>query len=333
MGAACGVNCDLCPAAERCGRTPNFCLLGRCEDCRDEPLVRMDVRRAIVDHLGGLDLSWPRPVQHHQPVDLPLHLPVLVQAYADQVDVPWVAIHGGRLLGPTGRLTPKHRLRAIRDVYRLAASTRVVLELFVEDRVLEGVWARRRQLLEDLQQLHFDLVLSPNFSVWRDASRFEQLLQQRRAWIFYHEALEADLPILPDVSWSLWDPDGRLWADWINGQPSLRAVSIFCGGKRIHAERRAHLETVEDLAALHESVRPAVAFVVGGVHSPTRLRDYRRAMPGRQLVICNAQAYSLAQRRRLLAGKVPDGSLPARECFLLNCKSCTAAYRAVLQRA
>ncbi len=172
MGAACRVDCQRCPAAARCGRTPNFCQLGRCRDCKEESLLRLDVRRAIVEHLGGLDLGWSRPVRHHHPGELPLHLPVLVQAYADLVEMPWIALHGARLLGAGGRLTPKHRGRSLREVYRLGSRTRLALELYVEDRVLEGVWARRRQLLEELAGLGLDLVLAPNFSVWRDASRF-----------------------------------------------------------------------------------------------------------------------------------------------------------------
>jgi hypothetical protein len=155
------------------------------------------------------------------------------------------------------------------------------------------------------------------------------LVQQRRAWLFYHEACEAGLPILPDISWSLWEPDGRLWAEWVNAEPDLRAVSIFCGGKRIHAEQRAHLETVEDLALFHQAVRPEVAFVLGGVHSPRRLLDYRRATPDRQLLVCNGQAYALAQRRRLLGGG-QVGARSARECFLSNCAWNHRVYQAVL---
>src|SRR5262249_17268722 len=90
---------------------------------------------------------------------------------------------------------------------------------------------------------------------------------------------EAGLPAIPDVGFSRFEPDGRLWADWVNGQPDVRAVSVYCGGRKIHAERRAHRETVEDLALLHRATRPEVAFVLGGVHAPERLADYRRAPP------------------------------------------------------
>lgn len=309
--------------------TCNFCTDGT--GCRRDLLRHMDVREAVIAHLGGLELRWPRQIESPKLPDLPTYLPVLVQAYADPVNLPWVAIHGSRLLGRRGqRLTPKHRGRALRDVYRLSSSTRVALEFFVEDRVLEGVWARRRELLEELGQLDVDLVLAPNFSVWRDASRFEQLVQQRRAWIVYHEMIEAGLPAIPDISWSIWEPDGRLWAQWVNSQPGVRAVSIYCGEQRIHAERRAHRESVEDVALFHRAVRPNVAFVIGGIHSPARLRDYRLATPGRQLVICNAQAYSLAQRRRLLGEAPALAARSARQCFLLNCDWCTQAYRAIL---
>jgi hypothetical protein len=53
-------------------------------------------------------------------------------------------------------------------------------------------------------------------------------------------------------------------------------------------------------------------------------------MPGRQLVVCNAQAYSLAQRRRLLPRQIASGLLSARDCFLRNSAWCDQVYAAVL---
>lgn len=335
MGRGCAFDCDACPAAAQCGRQPNFCWRSRCQSCQEgerDPLLRLEVREAVIRHLGGLDLTWPEGLAHPALPDLPLHVPVLVQAYNDEIDLPWVAIHGRRLLGETGeRLTPKHR-RPLREVYRLGGRTRVALEFYVDDRALEGIWRSRGHLLEELRRLGADLVLTPNFSVWRDAARFEQLVQQRRANLLYQAMAESGLPAVPDVGWSLWDPDGRRWAQWINCQTQLGAISIYCGGLKIHAERRAHLESVEDLARLHREVRPEVAFILGGVHSPGRLRDYRTAAPGRPLVVCNAQAYSLAQRRRLLEppAAVAPVARSARECFLRNARWCSEAYRAVL---
>jgi hypothetical protein len=117
----------------------------------------------------------------------------------------------------------------------------------------------------------------------------------------------------------------------VNGQPDLRALSIFCGGRKIHAEQRAHRETVEDLALFHRATRPDVAFVLGGIHAPERLADYRRAAPKRRLSVCNGMAYALAQRRRLLDGSFRRGvTRSARECFLLNCAHNDRLYAQVL---
>jgi hypothetical protein len=134
---------------------------------------------------------------------------------------------------------------------------------------------------------------------------------------------------IPDVGWSLFEPDGRLWAEWINSQPDLRAVSIFCGGRKIHAERRAFRETAEDMALFHRAVRLDVAFVLGGVHAPERLLALRRATPGRRLAICNGVAYALAQRRRLLDPRV-RAARSTRECFLRNCEFNDSVYADVL---
>lgn len=324
---ACGSLCPTCPAAARCGRTPNFCLQGACSDCTGDVIAE---RRRVMAHLGGLDLRWHRPVSHPQVPELPDHLPVLVQAYADRVEVPWVALHGGRVLGGTGRYVTRKHLRPLREVYRLGASTRIALQLYVEDRVLEGFWAGRRWIIPALASMGFDLVLAPNFSVWRSASRWDQVVQQRRAFACYHEMVETGLPAVPDVGFSLFEPDGRLWAEWINDQPGLSAVSIFCGGRKIHAEVRAHRETVEDIALFHQAVRPDVTFVLGGIHSPARLADYRRAAPGRRLVVLNGMAYSLAQRRKQLS---PSACVArsAREIFLENCAWNDITYARVLR--
>ncbi len=314
--------CGNCLAAGRCGTSPNFCSPGP---------SRPDVSSALIAQLDGLDFRWPRVVRHADVRALPFHLPVLVQAYADPVDVPWVALHGGRLFGVAGRgITPKHR-QPLRQVYRLAPTTKLALELYVEDRVLEGLWANRQAIVRDLIPLGFDLILTPNFSVWRDACRFEQLLQERRAFIFYHELREAGLPAIPDVGFSRFEPDGRLWAEWVNSQSDLRAISLFCGGRKIHAERRAHAESVEDIALLHQAVRADVTFVLGGVHAPRRLADYRRVTRGRQLAICNGMAYALAQRRRLLdRGGCNAVARSARDCFLRNCAWNERTYAAIL---
>ena len=291
----------------------------------------MDVRQAVTNQLGGLDLRWPRPIVHHQPLDLPVHLPVLIQAYADPVDIPWVALQAGRVFGLTGsRITPKHH-RPLREVYRLGPATKVALECFVEDRVLEGFWLNRRSVIQELRGLGFDLILAPNFSVWYDHSRFEQLVQQRRAFILYHELVEAGLPAIPDIGWSLFEPDGRLWAEWVNSQPDLKAVSLFCGNRKAHASRRALEETVEDIALFHEVVRPDITFLLGGVHAPERLLALRRAASGRKLVICNGMAYALAQRRRLLGSRRPPVARAARECFLLNCAHNDRVYAEILK--
>jgi len=333
MTNACGLDCQACPARARCGGRSNFCRLGSCGECRTDPLRRMDVRQSIIEHLDGLDFTWRSEVAHPHLPDLPDHLPVLVQAYVDRVDLPWVALHGGRVFGVTGsRITAKHH-GPLREVYRLGATTKIALQLYVEDRVLEGLWAARRSIIPQLKDLGFDLILTPNFSVWRDSSRFEQLVQQRRAFAFYHELVEAGLPAVPDVGFSLFEPDGRLWAEWVNSQSGLEAVSIFCGGRKIHAEVRAHRETVADIAAFHRAVRPDIAFVLGGVHAPERLVGYRRAAPGRRLVICNGMAYGLAQRRRLVGGGRDAFARSARECFLLNCERNDLVYAQVLRGA
>jgi hypothetical protein len=293
--------------------------------------MSMDIRRRAMEHLGGLDLTWPQRAEHPAIPVLPFHLPILVQAYADVVDLPWVALHGGRVFGTTGRsLTKKHRL-PLRETYRLGHKTQLALEFYVEDRVLEGIWASRHTFIQDVLRLQLDLILTPNFSVWQDGPRFESLLNIRRSNWLYQEMAAAGLPVIPDIGFSLFEPDGRLWAEWVNQQSGLQALSLFCGGRKIHADKRAHRESVEDIALFHQAVRPNVTFVIGGVHSLQRLADYRRAAPGRQLCFCNGMAYSVAQRRRLIGErKAPLFARSPRDCFIRNSQHNDTLYEQVL---
>jgi len=332
---ACGLDCNLCPAAGRCGKTCNFCRAGRMSEGKiaADPVHDMTVRSKIMENLGGLDLTWPRKITHPVLPGLPAHLPVFVQAYADQIEVPWVALHGGRLFGINGRgLTAKH-WKPLPEVYRLAPTTKIAIEFNVVDRVLEGLWSHQQSIIAQLVHLHPDLVLTPNFSVWFDDCRFRHLIQIKRSFWYYHRLVEAGLPAVPDIGFSFFEPDGRLWAEWVNDQSGLQAVSLFCGGQKVHANKRHLRETLEDIALFHRAVRPDVAFVLGGVHAPDRLAAYRQAAPGRQLVFCNGMAYSLAQRRRLLARSARAAARSARECFLLNSAHNDRVYASLLNQA
>jgi len=321
---ACGLDCSLCPAAKRCGRTCNFCRAG--QPASGNPIFDMSIRKTVMNGLGGLDLTWPRQIAHPVLPDLPVHLPIFVQAYADLIDVPWVALHGARLFGINGcGLTGKH-WRPLHEVYRLAPTTRVAIEFNVVDRVLEGLWTNQSVVITQLVHLRPDLILTPNFSVWFDDCRFRQLVQIKRSFSFYHRLVEAGLPAVPDIGFSFFEPDGRLWADWVNDQSGLQAVSLFCGGQKVHASKRHLRETLEDIELFHKQVRPDVAFIIGGVHSPARLNAYRGAAPGRPLTFCNGMAHSLAQRRRLVAGPRHQVARSARECFLLNVAHNNRAY-------
>ena len=143
-------------------------------------------------------------------------------------------------------------------------------------------------------------------------------------WV--HALVEGGVRAVPDIGFSFFEPDGRLWPDWINSQPDLQAVSIFCGGCKIHAELRAHSETVEDIALFHRAVRPDVTFILGWDPRGGAIRRLPARGSTSSPRDLQRMAYGLAQRRRLL-GRVRDSvARSARECFFLNCAENDRAY-------
>ncbi|OPX83400.1 MAG: hypothetical protein A4E53_04639 [Pelotomaculum sp. PtaB.Bin104] len=205
--SACGLDCSLCREfRDSCSGCPGcgMILKNRC-DCNTCIYIcprRPGARAFLQLGLAGGELR--RLADKH--LVTPAHwgaLPVHLPAVADPLkktpgagELPWVVIHGARFFSSTGTgLRPSAAAVGgnVRRWLNVAPETRVGIHFYVKDRFLEGFWRYREDIYPLLCQ--FDLVFSPNFSVYEDSPRYEHLVNIRRCAIVYKEMLEREIKV------------------------------------------------------------------------------------------------------------------------------------------
>lgn len=124
-----------------------------------------------------------------------------------------------RVLGEPGEpLHPQGRWeeRGAHDVLGLGPDQKAVLMGYSPDALLERMWERRHadKLLDRIAQMGFDLVTSPDFSVYGDQPRFEHLFNMRRAMVFTQELVDRGVNAIPSVYWFRLEDLDR-WLQWV----------------------------------------------------------------------------------------------------------------------
>ena len=132
-------------------------------------------------------------------IDLPSYIPLLDHAHTpleSSLDLPWVALPLSALVrGRDGRIafdTPE----AIRTKYKLSARTNIVLSGVDRDPALERWWGAldRRESIRALVKIGISLVSTPNYSVFSDEPRPDNLFNQKRIVIACEEFISEGLP-------------------------------------------------------------------------------------------------------------------------------------------
>lgn len=240
---------------------------------------------------------------------LPAYLPsVAARVHRRPTSLRWVAVHAARaVLRADGRgLRPLVERDGVRRALGLDPATPCALHFYVPDRPLEGFWRARRELYPWIAD-QFELVFTPNFSVYEDAPRLEHLINIKRSAVVYAEMLEAGIPAVPDIGWYEVRELDR-WVAWLNEiGPPLAAFSFQGVGVGARGSR-AWMGYLAGLRYLGERLRPDVGLVLVGVAAPDRVRAALQAAGRRRIAILNSEAWSLSRNGRFM-----DGSAAGRE--------------------
>ena len=323
----CGRNCDKCNLKLNC-QGCSLCEKSLCDRkcsrcfslCPDRPGAFGYLRQ-----IGGGRIQ----LQENRAYQLPVNIPVLPDRLTERIHVKdVVGIHGGNMLSSNGEnIARVYRLKGLQDALNLEKPVKGVLQFYVKDRTLEGLWDKRKDVINQLCEFPWAAVISPNFSVYEDAPRMDHLYNIKRSSVVYNEMVEAGLPAAPDISWyNRIDLDQ--WIREINARNiKCIAFSFQTVGTDLRASN-AYLNYIVGFRYLTSRISPQVRIIVAGVASPARVKILRENCVN-EISILNQTAY-VQSRRGILAetGKSAACELSKNKLLVRNVEFYDKMYQA-----
>lgn len=211
--------------------------------------------------------------------DQGLHWP----AYAIGLRRVFSAATGTMYRGLTGR--------PARQSLGLAPGQLAVLACYGEDPLIEAYWTWRhaRGLAEQIAAQEWDLVLAPNFSVYGNQPRAEQLINMRRSLLAAAELAAAGLAVVPNVYWYRLE-DLRRWAEWVTG---TNPPAIAINAQTMRSARDWDTWLYPGLCWLAGSLPDGLPLIITGLSRPGRIRQVAAMFSG--LIVVSQNPYQYAQ--------------------------------------
>ena len=270
------LGCTLCPDLGLCG---GLRIKGGAFDCRSlcscardgntcSGVCRGDHRSFVrrVREVGGFTLddvrrSAPLPVRA-----LPDYVPIIYDGTNRRqrlafgtVALPLLSFFD-RASG-TGRFDNREKMLSF---FRLSPGTRVILTGVDIDRSLERWWSfgDRPSLIESLRPLGVEMVTSPNFSLFTDVTRHDNMHNMKRIALTWAEFMAGGMPCALHVN-ARTDTDYRRWSDFVAEREEVSLLAFeFATGTRNPVRGGYHRDQLLSLAA--EARRPLHLVLRGG---------------------------------------------------------------------
>jgi hypothetical protein len=117
--------------------------------------------------------------------------------------------------------------------------------------------AQRRDAIRALRSLGVTLVTTPNFSLFIDQPRWDDLHSQKRIMIVHEEFLSEGLPAALHVN-ARTERDWERWTEYIAARPELTHIAFeFATGAGLGAQNRVARQPASSSSIDH---RPTAAF-------------------------------------------------------------------------
>jgi hypothetical protein len=123
--------------------------------------------------------------------------------------------------------SPQH----LRDTFGLEMSTKVILTGTSTDPPLERWWSfgtGRTEAIRALKKLGISFVTTPNYSLFTDQPRWDDLHSMKRIALVHHEFLYAGLPAALHVN-ARTERDWERWGEFVAGRPEITHLAFEFG--------------------------------------------------------------------------------------------------------
>jgi hypothetical protein len=151
--------------------------------------------------------------------------------------------------------------------FGIAEGTRIVLTGIQRDRPLECWWElgkeNRREIIGVARACGAVLATTPNYSLFLDRPRWDDLHAMKRIALVHQEFLEAGMPAALHVNGRT-EMDFRRWAEFVQAHPEITHLSYeFTTGTGRPERRRQHAAWLCGIAS--KVVRPLHLLIRGGI--------------------------------------------------------------------
>ncbi len=259
--------------------------------CRNKPQTFF--RR--YQEVGGFDLASTPRVPARTIPPLPDVIPLIDHKYSRKAFLPErvVAVSLYKLFNrSTGE--PHVRTRAeLAKRFLIPQDATIVVTGVDRDAKLEAWWAfeDRERLLATLRDLGVALVTGPNFSLFTDTPRPDNLHSMKRIALSWAELMAGGVPAALHLN-ARTDHDYRRWAQFIREREEVTAVAFEFGtGAGYEGRADWHVDRLSALA--DRAGRPLTLVLRGGIQALARLRSKFG-----QVVLIETDAFARTLKRR-----------------------------------
>ena len=298
------MGCSICPEYKICGglrvsKSLFWCLDYCCGNpqscdvvCRNSPKFIEYVRE-----IGGFDLASVARTRALDTPSLASVMPLLFHGNSRQsiLRVPAVALPFARMFD---RRTGRTRFANRADLcatFKIDPRTAIFLSGTDSDPPIENWWNLGREnrvnVIRALRNLDIVLATSPNYSLFVDQPRWDDLHSMKRIALVHSEILNEGLQAALHVNGRT-ETDFRRWGEYIQSRPEIQVLAYeFATGTGWIGRREIHVEWLTKLA--RDVGRPLDLIIRGGIELiPTLEHAFSR------VVFIDTAAFMRTMKRR-----------------------------------
>lgn len=332
----CKKDCKKCTYFNSCGGC-SYCEASLCDsNCKVCGSICIKRGKGLV-YINNI-IKQELEIKKNKNFDIPGYIPILpdrLNNLLDIDDIKLIALHGGNALKSNGQGVRRlYRENGYNKAINIGKNIDGILEFYVRDRTLEGIWDSRESLYKELKDMKLKAVIAPNFSVYEDTPRVEHLYNIRRSIIIYNELIDYGINAIPDISWyNINDLD--FWIEKLNNSEcSIIAFSFQVVDVRLKASN-LWKNYLAGFRYLIKNLNKNIKIIIVGLNSYNRIKEvYDSAKNSKveSIHVLNQTAYINCQRGVLTEGNVRDIITSREELLKMNIKYLNGIYDLDLRR-